>query len=227
MPVTDSQTNPPSDKLQMAARDTGPPPKPPRKRRSRLRLIPILVLVAAVLGWLAYEYAHQAPAEPTPADTLALDAAGGWWNVVGDRYLELDWEGRRASLWDYSASENGEESTGAWHTTDRAVIVQVSGPGGNLMQEFELIGSDAELFLAPAPASSAKLLESWIADHGDEEEEVSPRDSKPREAAWRRNGFSGRHFARRGRLVRAYRFPTRSSHAAVQTGERVSLHYAP
>ncbi len=227
MSATALHTKPPSPELQTATRGDSPPPTPPRKRRRWLRLLPILALLAGGLGWLAYEYAHQAPAEPTPADTLALDAAGGWWNVVGDRYLELDWEGRRASLWDYSVSENGEESTGTWHTTDRTVIVQVSGPGGNLMQEFELIGNDAEMFLAPAPASSAKLLESWIADHGDEDEERSPRDSRSREAAWRRYDFPSRHlFSRhlasqhlssRGCASRAYRRPTRSSHAARQT----------
>lgn len=232
MSATDPDTKESSPELQTATRGDSLPPKPPRQKRRRPRLVPILILLAGLLGWLAYEYAHQAPAEPTPADTLALDAAGGWWNVVGDRYLELDWEGRRASLWDYSVSENGEESTGTWRTTDRTVIVQVSGPGGNLTQEFELIGNDAEAFLAPAPASSAKLLESWIADHDEEGEDVSPRDSKSREAAWRGDDFSGKRLAgrnhsNRGRASHTYRWPTRSSHAALQTTGMVHLHYAP
>jgi hypothetical protein len=222
-------SRPPTPQLQSATRGDSPAPTPPRKRRSRPRVVAILLLLAGVLGWLTYEDAQQAPAEPTSADALALDAAGGWWNVAGDRYLELEWEGRRASQWDYSASESGEESTGSWHTTERTVVVQVSGPGGNLMQEFELIGNDTEMFLAPAPASSAKLLESWIADHGDDEEEVSPRDSTSREAVWqgpgssRRNlvdwNLSRRHLFSRNRVNSAYRLPARSVHARFQSRE--------
>ncbi len=164
------------------------PPQPPRSRRWRLRFIPILALLAAILAWLGYEYTHRAPAARAPADTLAQDAAGGWWNVVGDRYLELDWEGRRASLWDYAASETGVESVGSWSATKSAVIVQVSGPAGSFTQEFELIGNDAEVFLAPSPISKARLLDSWIADHGEDEEDVSPHDTMSHEAAWRHHG---------------------------------------
>jgi hypothetical protein len=165
-----------------------PPPRSPRGRRWLLRFVPILVLLAGVLGWVGYEYMHHAPAERTPADALALNAAGVWWNVVGDRYLELDWEGRRASLWDYAASEDGVESVGSWSATKTAVIVQVSGPAGSFTQEFELIGNDAEVFLAPRPIKTARLLDSWIADHGDDEEDVSPHESMSHEAVWRHHG---------------------------------------
>jgi hypothetical protein len=159
-----------------------PPGRPP----SRTRVVLLLVLLACVAGWFAYDSSQPTPAARSPSDAIALDAAGGWWNVLGDRYLELQWEGRRATLWDYTASESGVESTGSWRTTDQTVLVEVSGTAGNLAQEYEVIGNDAELFLAPAPAAKAKLLDSWIADHGDQEDEnVSPGHSVSREAAWR------------------------------------------
>jgi hypothetical protein len=161
------------------------PPETPGAPRSRARLVLLLALLAGVAAWLAYDSGQQTPAARTPADGIALDAAGGWWNVAGDRYLELDWEGRRATLWDYSVSESGVESTGSWRTTENTVVVQVSGAAGSLTQEYEVVGNDAELFLAPAPVASARLLDSWIADHGSEEsEDVDPGHSASREAAW-------------------------------------------
>jgi len=146
----------------------------------------LALLLAAVATWLAYDSGQRTPAASTPENSVALDAAGGWWNVGGDRYLELQWEGRRATLRDFSASDTGVESTGSWRTTDQTVLVQVSGAAGSLSQEYEVIGNDAELFLAPAPASTARLLDSWIADHGgDEEQETAPGHPASRETAWR------------------------------------------
>jgi len=155
--------------------------------RSRTRMVLLTVLLGAVAAWLAYDSAQQTPAARTPAEGVALDAAGGWWNVLGDRYLELDWEGRRATLWDYSASDSGVESTGTWRTTDQTLIVQVSGAAGSLAQEYEVVGNDAELFLAPAPVATARLLDSWIADHDDNEDDegVGPGHSVSREVSWR------------------------------------------
>ena len=185
--------------------DANDPPPRRRSRRCLLRVVPILVLLTGILAWLSYEYMHHGPTERTPADALALNAAGVWWNVVGDRYLELDWEGRRASLWDYAASEDGVESVGSWSATKTAVTVQVSGPAGSFTQEFELIGNDAEVFLAPKPIDKARLLDSWIADHGEDEEGVSPRESMSHEAVWRYHGHL-RHL-RSHRRHRAVGFP--------------------
>jgi len=160
-----------------------PPPRPPP---TRTRVVLLLVLLACVAGWFAYDSSQTTPAARSPAEGVALDAAGGWWNVLGDRYLELQWEGRRATLWDYTASESGVESTGVWRTTDQSVFVQVSGAAGSLAQEYEVVGNDAELFLAPVPAAKAKLFDSWIADHGDDEDDnASPGQSVSREATWR------------------------------------------
>jgi len=157
-----------------------------RQPHSRRRLFLLFALLAAVAAWLAYDSVQPTPGARAPSESIALDAAGGWWNVTGERYLELDWEGRRATLWDYSASETGVESTGAWRTTDNTVLIQVSGAAGELSQEYEVVGNDAELFLAPAPAATARLLDSWIADHGsDDSEEVNPGHSASRQAAWR------------------------------------------
>ena len=162
------------------------PRRAPGQPRSRVRLALLVTLLAAAAAWLAYDSAQQTPAARTPAESVALDAAGGWWSVLGDRYLELEWEGRRATLWDYATSDSGVESTGSWRTTDRTVFVQVSGAAGSLAQEYEVVGNDAELFLAPAPVSTARLLDSWIADHGSEDDEdVGPGPSVSREAAWR------------------------------------------
>ena len=162
------------------------PPQTPDKRRSRARPVLLLALLAAVAAWFGYDSAQQTPAARTPANAIALDAAGGWWNVAGDRYLELDWEGRRATLWDYSDSENGVESAGTWRATDQTILVQVSGAAGSLTQEYEVVGNDAELFLAPAPVSTARLLDSWIADHDNQnDEDVGPGRSVSREAVWR------------------------------------------
>ena len=160
-----------------------------------MRLALLLALLAAVAGWLAYDSAPQTSAARAPPQGIALDAAGGWWNVAGDRYLELGWEGRRATLWDYSTSESGVESTGIWRTTDKTVFVQVSGAAGSLAREYEVVGNDAELFLAPAPAASARLLDSWIADHGgDDNEEGGPGHPASREAVWRlRHRLSHQH----------------------------------
>ena len=171
------------------------PPEAPGQPHSRARLVLLLALLAAVAAWLAYDSAQQTPAA-RPSDGIALDAAGGWWSVAGDRYLELDWEGRRATLWDYSASDSGVESTGTWRTTDHTVRVQVSGVAGSLAQEYEVVGNDAELFLAPAPVATARLLDSWIADHGNEDDEdVGPGHSASREAAWRPHHHSTRQHA--------------------------------
>lgn len=153
---------------------------------SRARLLLLLALLAAVAAWLAYDSVQPTPGARAPSDDMALDAAGGWWNVAGDRYLELDWEGRRATLWDYSTSDSGVESIGTWRTMDHTVLVQVAGAAGSLAQEYEMVGSDAELFLAPVPVAAARLLDSWIADHGSEDsEDAGPGHSASREAAWR------------------------------------------
>jgi hypothetical protein len=177
-----------------AAHESGPPanagsshlPQAPEKPHHRARPVLLLALLAAVAAWFAYDSAQQTPAARTPANAVALDAAGGWWNVAGDRYLELDWEGRRATLWDYSDSDSGVESAGAWRATDQTIVVQVSGAAGSLTQEYEVVGNDAELFLAPTPVSTAKLLDSWIADHGNQDDEdVDPGHSVSREAVWR------------------------------------------
>ena len=173
-----------SERAESANAAANPPPRPPSKHRMRARLAPIVVLAAGLLVWVAYEYTHKAPAERAPADSLALEAVGAWWNVIGDRYLELDWEGRRASLWDYTSSEEGVESTGTWSATETVVTIHVSGKAGELSQEYELVGNDAELFLAPKPIDKARLLDSWIADHGDDDEESSPKDSMSRETSW-------------------------------------------
>jgi len=146
--------------------------------------MPAGLLIAVAAGWLLYTHLREAPAEPPAGESLAMDVSGGWWSISGDRYLQLDWDGRRATLRDYSASEQGIESTGNWRATDNTVIVHVSGAAGELSQELELVGNDAEAFLAPAPAASAKLMDSWIADHGEEDDDSSQKP-KAVEAAWR------------------------------------------
>jgi hypothetical protein len=158
----------------------------------RARLIPLAVLFGGLFAWVGYEYAHKASAERVSADSLALEAVGAWWNVIGDRYLELDWEGRRASLWDYSSSEEGVESTGTWSASETVVTIHVSGKAGELTQQYELVGNDAELFLAPKPIDKARLLDSWIADHGDDEDDSSPKDSMSHETSWHHPHTRGR-----------------------------------
>jgi len=143
------------------------------------------LIVAAVLGWLTYARFHEAPVEPAAGSTLAMDVSGGWWSISGDRYLQLDWDGRRATLLDYSASDQGVRSTGTWRTSDHTVSVHVDGAAGKLSQDFELVGNDAEAFLAPAPAANAKLMDSWIADHGDDDEDASPDGPSSVQAGWR------------------------------------------
>jgi hypothetical protein len=169
--------------------DTASSPHPsqaPAKPRNRARPVLLLLLLGAIAVWFAYDSTQQTPAARTPADAVALDAAGGWWNVGGDRYLELEWEGRRATLWDYSDSDSGVESAGRWRATDQTIVVDVSGAAGSLTREYEVVGNDAELFLAPSPVATAKLLDSWIADHGtQDEEDVGPGHSVSREALWR------------------------------------------
>jgi len=183
-PLPTEPGGPPQDPAGTTTEAAALPPS--REPPSRTRVVLLLVLLICVAGWFAYDSSQPTPAAKSPAEAVALDAAGGWWNVLGDRYLELQWEGRRATLWDYTASESGVESTGSWRTTDQTVFVQVSGAAGSLAQEYEVVGNDAELFLAPTPAAKAKLFDSWIADHGDDEEESeSPGHSVSREAAWR------------------------------------------
>jgi hypothetical protein len=196
---TGTPAGPGSPAATASAENAPQAPKP----RSPARLVLLLALLAAVAAWLAYDSAQQTPAARTPAPGVALEAAGGWWNILGDRYLELEWEGRRATLWDYSASDSGVESTGSWRTTDQTVFVQVSGAAGSLAQEYEVVGNDAELFLAPAPVATARLLDSWIADHGNEDDEdVGPGHSVSREAAWRPHHQPRRHSGSRRHVVR-------------------------
>jgi hypothetical protein len=190
-PTHDSET-PAAKRPESASAAVDPPPRPPSKHRMRARLVAIVVLVAGLLAWAGYEYAHKPPAERAPADSLALEAVGAWWNVIGDRYLELDWEGRRASLWDYSSSEEGVESTGTWSASETVVTIHVSGKAGELTQQYELVGNDAELFLAPKPIDKARLLDSWIADHGDDEDDSSPKDSMSHETSWHHPHTRGR-----------------------------------
>ena len=156
-----------------------------RRRRVALWAGAGALVVAAVVGWLTYTRFHQAPAEPATGNTLAMDVSGGWWSISGDRYLQLDWDGRRATLLDYSGSDQGVRSTGTWRTSQRTVSVNVDGAAGKLSQDFELVGNDAEAFLAPAPAANAKLMDSWIADHGDDDEDAAPDGPSTVQAGWR------------------------------------------
>jgi hypothetical protein len=62
---------------------------------------------------------------------------------------------------------------------------QVRGAAGTLDQELELVGNDVEMFLAPAPSVQARWFDSWIAEHEDDDEDMSPSDSTARETrAW-------------------------------------------
>ena len=158
-----------------------------RRNSRRLWAMSAALLIAVAAGWFANTILRGVPVERPTREALAIDVSGGWWSITGDRYLQLDWDGRRATLWDYSASDEGVMSSGSWRTTDHAVTVQVSGAAGELAQEFELVGNDAEAFLAPAPAASAKLMDSWIADHGEDDDDTSQKP-KPVEAAWRLPG---------------------------------------
>jgi len=151
--------------------------------RLRRRYLPgaLIALCIGAAAWLAYGYLNRAELGPDTDDSLALSVIGGWWNIVGDRHLMLDWEGHRATLTDYSSSEIGIQSVGTWRTSKDIVIVRVQGAAGALEQTLELVGTDAEMFLAPTPAAQARLLESWIADHDEDAEDMSPADSTARE----------------------------------------------
>jgi len=163
---------------------TSSPTKYFRARRGLAAALAALLFGAAGI-WLAHSYWSRAEPEAGSEDALALDIIGGWWNITGDRHLALEWEGRRATLHDYSRSEAGVESVGSWRTTKNIVIVHVSGAAGTLDQELELVGNDVEMFLAPTPSAQARLFDSWIAEHEDDDEDMSPSDSTPRETrAW-------------------------------------------
>ena len=152
------------------------------RRKSKLRAAVIFALLSLLATtWLARAYLSRAEPEPDNDDTLALSIIGGWWSISGERHLALEWEGRRASLRDYSTSEAGAQSTGSWRTTKTTVIVHVAGAAGEITQELELVGTDAEMFRAPMPAAQARLVDSWIADHAEDDEDMSP-DSTAREA---------------------------------------------
>jgi hypothetical protein len=167
-----------------AVRMSDPAPHQPAARNG-FRQLTLLILLAALVAALGYYTTRSTTTrDPAPGNKLALEAAGGWWSITGDRYLDLEWEGRRAVLWDYSSSETGVTSTGTWRTTRNTLIVQVSGPAGQLREEFELLGNDVEAFLAPAPASTAKLIDCWIADHGDDDEDSAPPGPTPQETLW-------------------------------------------
>ena len=154
----------------------------PSARRRALRAAFVVVALSVPAVWLAHTYLSRAEPKPDAENTLALSIIGGWWNIAGDRHLALEWEGRRAWLRDYAKSDAGVQSVGSWRTTKNNVIIHVTGAAGELTQELELVGNDAEMFLAPAPAAQARLLDSWIADHDEDDEDMSPRDSTAREA---------------------------------------------
>ena len=159
------------------------PQRPPPRHGRRLALAAAITAILAIpVGWLSYAYFARSEVAPQSEEQLALSIVGGWWNIVGDRYLVLDWEGRRATLVDFTRVDTGEESSGSWRASQNGVIVQVRGTGGELTQEFEVIGNDAELFLAPTPSGNARLLDSWIADHDEDSDDVAPGESTSREA---------------------------------------------
>jgi len=141
----------------------------------------VIALLAIPAGWLAYAYLSGKESVPDNEDKLALSIIGGWWNIAGDRHLTLEWEGRRATLHDYVQSDAGVQSVGSWRTTKDTVIVHVRGAAGDLTQELELVGNDAEMFLAPAPSRQARLIDCWIADHDEDDEDMSPPDSTAHE----------------------------------------------
>lgn len=160
-----------------------PQQPPPSRHGRRLALAAAITAIFAVpAGWLSYAYFARSELAAQSEEQLALSIVGGWWNIVGDRYLVLDWEGRRATLVDFTRVDTGEESNGSWRASQNGVIVQVRGAGGELTQEFEVIGNDAELFLAPTPSGNARLLDSWIADHDEDTDDVAPGESTSREA---------------------------------------------
>jgi hypothetical protein len=155
----------------------------PRARRTRTLLtLVVIALLAIPVGWLSYAYLSGAEPAPDSEDALALSILGGWWNIEGSRHLVLEWEGRRATLHDFAKSDAGVASIGSWRTTQATVIVHVRGAAGELTQELELVGNDVEMFLAPAPSKQARLIDCWIADHEDHDEDMSPPDSTAREA---------------------------------------------
>lgn len=159
----------------------------------RKRKLPAVAIVAVLslagAAWFARAYLSHAQSDND--DAFALSIVGGWWSISGERHLMLDWEGRRASLRDYGRSDADVESVGSWRTTQSTVLVHVAG--GELTQELELVGTDAEMFLAPAPAAQARLLDSWIADHAEGDEDMSPSDrSSAREARRRLDACEGR-----------------------------------
>ena len=162
-----------------ATRDGNARPSPAWRRRALLTLV-IVTLLAISGGWFAYAYLSGTEAAPDSEDKLALSIIGGWWNIAGDRHLTLEWEGRRATLHDYAKSDAGVESVGSWRTSKDTVTVHVRGAAGELTQELELVGNDAEMFLAPAPAKQARLIDCWISDH-DDDEDMSLPDSTAHE----------------------------------------------
>jgi hypothetical protein len=155
--------------------------RPPAARHRILRALIFVVVLGLPASWIAYDYLIHSARAPQPADALTVNAVGRWWNISGDRYLALEWEGQRAWLRDYTNSDSGVVSAGSWRTAKDIVIVHVTGDAGELTQELELVGNDAEMFLAPAPAARARLLDSWIADHDDDDEDMSPPGSTARE----------------------------------------------
>jgi hypothetical protein len=140
-----------------------------------------VTLLAIPGGWCAYTYFTRTESAPDSGDKLALSIVGGWWNIAGDRHLTLAWEGRRATLVDYAKSDAGVESVGSWRTSKDNVIVHVRGAAGELTQELEVVGNDAEIFLAPAPAKQARLIDCWIFDHDEDDEDMSLPDSSAHE----------------------------------------------
>jgi|SRR5690349_13837094 len=162
--------------------EIGPPAPKPAPHRRRYVGAGLMALGLCAAAWLVHSYRGHAEPGVDADDNLALSVIGGWWNIVGDRHLTLAWEGHRATLIDYSTSDAGVQSTGTWHTTQDSVIVHVQGAAGALEQTLELVGNEAEMFLAPSPSAQARLFDSWIADHDDDAEDMSPSDSTAREA---------------------------------------------
>jgi hypothetical protein len=108
---------------------------------------------------------HKLTAEKTHAQEVAAYEAyltGEWDSVFGGRKLVISRENHICKVTETDDHKKVIESDGRWHLAGLVVCIEASGNAGSYDLKMQCVPGDTVEFLAPSPASSALLAESFV-----------------------------------------------------------------